>query len=73
MPHTLQIEAHCAAQPLWTWVDRSELEAALLNLLINARDATAGSGRVTLHAEEAVLAVNAASTLQLAPRQVRPH
>ena len=72
LPQTLQIEAHCAAQPLWTWVDPSELEAALLNLLINARDATAGCGRVTLHAEEAVLAENAARTLQLAPgRYVR--
>ena len=66
LPETLQVETPFAAQPLWTWVDPSELEAALLNLLINARDATAGNGRVTLHAEEAVLAVDAAGTLQLA-------
>ena len=72
LPQTLQVEAQSAAQPLWIWVDPSELEAALLNLLINARDATAGSGRVTLHADEAVLAVDAARTLQLAPgRYVR--
>ena len=42
LPQTLQIEVQAGAQALWTCVDPSELETALLNLLINARDATAG-------------------------------
>ncbi len=72
MPETLQIEAQCGVQPLWTWVDPSELETALLNLLINARDATAGTGKVTLHVEEEVLLPDAAGARQLAPgRYVR--
>ena len=72
MPDTLRIEAQPSAQPLWIWVDPSELETALLNLLINARDATAGAGSVTLRAKEEVLRPDAAGVRQVAPgRYVR--
>ena len=67
LPHTLQIELTSATQPLWAWVDPSELEAALLNLLINARDATAGSGRVSLLAASDVLPANTTGTPAVTP------
>ena len=50
---------------LWTAeVDPNELEAAILNLAVNARDAMSGGGRLTLetsntHIDEAYAAVNA--------------
>jgi signal transduction histidine kinase len=41
-----------APADLWTvWCDRHQLENALLNLIINARDAMPGGGLVTLKAE----------------------
>jgi CheY-like chemotaxis protein len=41
-----------APAELWTvWCDRHQLENALLNLIINARDAMPGGGLVTLKAE----------------------
>jgi len=67
MPESLQIELHCGARPLWTWIDPSELETALLNLMLNARDATAAIGRVVVHAERMALLPDAASARQLAP------
>jgi len=69
MPESLQIELHCGARPLWTWIDPSELETALLNLMLNARDATAANGRVVVHAESMALLPDAASARQLAPGQ----
>jgi PAS domain S-box-containing protein len=41
---------------LWnTWVDPAQIENAILNLAINARDAMEGSGRLTLEAGNAIL------------------
>jgi signal transduction histidine kinase len=43
---TLRLELDAA--PLRTFVDRGELDRALINIAINARDAMAGSGTLTL-------------------------
>ncbi|MDB5423197.1 MAG: hybrid sensor histidine kinase/response regulator [Phenylobacterium sp.] len=53
--------------PLYCRADRAELEAALLNLCINARDAMPGGGRLSLDAEAATLGGKAARQLGLAP------
>jgi signal transduction histidine kinase/DNA-binding response OmpR family regulator len=51
------IEIETVLSPgLWnTQIDRSQLENAVLNLAINARDAMAGQGRLTLEASNAIL------------------
>jgi signal transduction histidine kinase len=51
------VDVHFSAEPdLWTaWCDRHQLENALLNLIINARDAMPGGGRVTVKAENVSL------------------
>jgi signal transduction histidine kinase/CheY-like chemotaxis protein len=71
MPESLQIEVR-AQRELWAWVDPAELETALLNLLLNARDATAGNGRVAIRARSAELLPDDAGHRGLAPgRYVR--
>lgn len=71
LPESLQIEVQAQAA-LWTWIDPAELETALLNLLLNARDATAGNGRVSIRASAAELLPDAAGDRGLAPgRYVR--
>ena len=72
LPESMQIELTGVAKPAWTWIDPAELETALLNLLLNARDATAGNGRVVLHVQEATLSAEGAGILAIAPgRYVR--
>ncbi|MDI3271708.1 hybrid sensor histidine kinase/response regulator [Pseudomonas sp. MDT1-16] len=52
---TLQINV-CADEALWhIYVDRNQLENAILNLAINARDAMKGEGTINLSAENIVL------------------
>lgn len=48
LPETLrlEIEVDAGAKPLWTWIDATLLEQALLNLVLNARDATGPEGRI---------------------------
>lgn len=72
MPETLDIAVKGGREPLWTWIDPFELETALLNLLLNARDATGGKGRIDLHARAVELLPDAAGARRLAPgRYVR--
>ena len=53
------------APELWTvLVDVSQLENALLNLCINARDALSGGGRITVETRNARLAAEEAGDLQ---------
>ncbi len=41
LPEHLSLSVETAAEPLWAWTDPNLLQNALLNLLINARDAIA--------------------------------
>ena len=55
------------AQPLWlTFIDPSQLENALLNLCLNARDAMQPGGTVTLRGENVLLTADQALELDLA-------
>ena len=59
-----------AAEGLWnTLVDPNQLENALLNLCINARDAMPGGGRLTIETANRRLDPRAARGLDLAPGQ----
>ncbi|MGJ7512169.1 ATP-binding protein [Variovorax sp. GT1P44] len=55
------------AQPLTTWIDAAQLEQALINMILNARDAIPSQGRITLRACPAVLDADAATALQTSP------
>jgi signal transduction histidine kinase len=50
----IDLEVRSPADPLWIHIDRTRLERALLNLVINAAQAVDGPGhiRVTCHAED---------------------
>ena len=51
LPEAITITAKPSAYPLFCQADQSELESALLNLCINARDATVGRGALSLGCE----------------------
>lgn len=56
LPATARLETHLAAGMPKGWLDAGQLQDAVLNLLLNARDAMAGAeGRITLsaHVEDA--------------------
>src|SRR5262249_6343574 len=44
----MMLETALRAQPAWTLGDPSQLQNAVLNLALNARDAIKGTGRITL-------------------------
>jgi signal transduction histidine kinase/PAS domain-containing protein len=47
---TIELRSRFAQAPAWVRTDANQLEAALLNLAVNARDAMGGQGRITLQA-----------------------
>ena len=55
------------AAPLWAWVDPMLLEQALINLLLNARDAISAEGLIAMHAQAEQLDEHAASALEVKP------
>lgn len=67
LPETLRLEVDAGPKPLWTWIDATLLEQALINLILNARDATGPLGRVTLRARAARLDAVQATPLQMSP------
>jgi CheY-like chemotaxis protein len=56
-----------AGEALWVWIDAMLLEQALVNLLLNARDAIAGPGEIHLQAQAGQLDGETAATLEVPP------
>ena len=67
LPETLALAVDAGPAPLWTWIDATLLEQALINLVLNARDATGPLGRITLRARAARLDAADATPLQMSP------
>lgn len=67
LPACLTLQAHAGDDAVWTWVDATKLENALVNLILNARDATPGSGRIDVRVRSVVLDGARAQALQLQP------
>jgi signal transduction histidine kinase len=55
----IRIEIRCSARPAPVQVDRSHLEQAILNLVVNARDAARPGGSLVLEVREAATSLEA--------------
>ena len=72
LPESLQLEIDAGSEPLWAWIDSHQLQNSLLNLILNARDATQAQGRICLRASAGTLDAAAAAAQQVeAGRYVR--
>ncbi|RCW72655.1 hybrid sensor histidine kinase/response regulator [Pseudorhodoferax soli] len=70
LPEALQLEIDTGSEPLWTWIDPTLLEQALINMVLNARDACESLGpqaRIRLRACATRIDAAAAAPLQLSP------
>ncbi len=67
LPDTLQFDIEAGDAPLWAWIDADQLQNALLNLILNARDATPSHGRIGLHASDRMLDEEQAAALHIEP------
>ena len=67
LPETLSLRVDTGPVALWTWIDATLLEQALINLVMNARDATGPLGHITLRTRAAVLDAAHAGPLQMSP------
>ncbi len=73
LPEDLALRVETCAGTLWAWADPNLLQNALLNLLLNARDATTGPGaRICMRASRCTSAQGCHGPLGLPPgRYVR--
>ena len=65
LPDGMKLEVDAGEAPLRAWVDASQLQDALVNMILNARDANAR--RITVRAAPAVLLPERAAELHAAP------
>ena len=62
-----QLDIAAPATPLWAWIDAHRLQSTLLNLIVNARDATQARGRIGVNASAQALDDTRAAALQVDP------
>ncbi|MDR2165369.1 MAG: response regulator [Zoogloeaceae bacterium] len=67
LPSSIQFDVDVAANDLYLCVDPGQLESALLNFALNARDAMPEGGCLTLKVRPDILDENTARALKLAP------
>ncbi len=65
LPSSMEVETEFRKNPRPAMVDRSQLENALLNLTLNARDAMDGNGRIRFSVSETDLSKTEATALGL--------
>lgn len=67
LPDSLRLHCQLGQQPIPVKLDPNQLQNALINLALNARDATLGRGKLTMRCEAIDLTEQAAERLHLAP------
>jgi signal transduction histidine kinase/CheY-like chemotaxis protein len=67
LPSAIRISSQPAAFQLYTRVDREQLEHAVLNLVLNARDAMPGGGSLVVHTASRLVQNTEAAELELTP------
>jgi PAS domain S-box-containing protein len=67
LPEDRQLDLRPCTTSVWAWADAHQLQNSLLNLIFNARDATAAGGRIALGLEVHDVAATAAAELGLRP------
>jgi PAS domain S-box-containing protein len=67
LPESLQLDIDAGDAPLWAWIDAHQLQNTLLNLVLNARDATPAQGRIGVRASVQALDAARATALQAEP------
>ena len=69
LPEGLSLITEAPPEPLFVRLDPNQLQDALLNLALNARDATGGKGRIAIRCDVTELGPEAAANLGLSPGQ----
>lgn len=71
IPESVRIEVRLAAEPAWALVDAGQLENALVNLAINARDAMPDGGQLSLECDSVELSAGRTAVTLAAGRYHR--
>lgn len=61
---TIELQLRCEPELSWAMADPNQLELAILNLCVNARDAMPDGGRITILAEEVAIGPNSEPKLK---------